>query len=93
MGIALPSAVDAYTVVFDDLARRCLDGRTSERSLVSEIEQIYIDSDYAEAVVQQPLGRTYGFDDEWGGGWGRTDEQLAADVRLACREQLRIVES
>jgi hypothetical protein len=36
-----------------------------------------------------PLGRLFVLDDEWGAGWGRTDDQLRAVVRQACAEQLK----
>ena len=89
IGVEPPSTTTALTVVFGDLSRRCLAGRLSERSVVGEVERIFIDSNYSAAVTDQPLGATYGLDDEWGAGWGRTEAELIAEVRSACRQQLR----
>ena len=89
MGIDLPSGPDAVKAVFDDLAHRCLDGRMRERSVAAEVWRIYVDSDYSETTLEEPLGRTVGFDDEWDGGWGRLENELVIEVGSACREQLR----
>lgn len=88
IGIERPSTASAITVVFDDLAQRCLAGRAIERSIVRDVERIYIETGYLDAVLDQPLGTTYGFDDEWVGGWGRTDAEIIAAVRTACEEQV-----
>jgi hypothetical protein len=39
--------------------------------------------------VAMPLGRLFDITDEWGAGWGRSEERLAAVVRDACERQLR----
>lgn len=44
---------------------------------------------HAREVIDLPLGRLYYIADEWGAGWGRTDQELAVIVREACDEQLR----
>ncbi|MGB3412087.1 MAG: hypothetical protein WBA45_12930 [Microthrixaceae bacterium] len=89
MGIEIPSSAVAVPVVFDELARRYLAGLSNERSVVSDVEQIYIDSGYLDEVSNQPLGKTYGLDDEWGAGWGRTDTEIIAEVKALCEEQIR----
>jgi hypothetical protein len=40
-------------------------------------------------VMGLPLGGLFGVDDEWGAGWGRSNDELAQVVREACEEQLR----
>lgn len=87
MEIEIPSSAAAVPVVFDELARRYLAGLSNERSVVSDVEQI--DSGYLNEVSNQPLGRTYGLDDEWGAAWGRTDTEIIAEVKLLCEEQIR----
>jgi hypothetical protein len=34
------------------------------------------------------MGRLYSLVDEWRGGWGRTEDELKAEVRRACAEQI-----
>lgn len=53
------------------------------------VEEIVVRADYSPEVIDLPLGRLYGVDDEWGAGWGRAVEELRAAVRAACAEQLR----
>jgi hypothetical protein len=91
VSVALPvTAVAAATVVFDDLAHRCLAGAIGERWLAQQVEDIVIRADYSTAITALPLGTLYGIDDEWAGGWGRTVEELAAAVRTACADQIDI---
>jgi len=88
MGIGVPAEAEAVRVLFRDLARRCLDGEVSERALASQVWRIYVASDYAEQTIQQPLGPIGFLDDQWGQGWGRTDLELEAEARSACKAQL-----
>jgi hypothetical protein len=78
---------EAVTAVYGDLARLHLDGRISARWLIAKIEQLIVSADYVGDYLDQPLGATYGFDDEWSGGWGRSQDELAALFREACIEQ------
>ena len=78
----------AAALVLNDEAKQCLAGRTSERALAAALDDLYVRSGYADEILRQPLGAEYGIDDEWIGGWGRTDEQLREAVRAACARQL-----
>lgn len=89
MGVEIPTTSMAVEILFRDLARRCLDGDITERSLAAKAWRIYVASDYADETTQQPLGTVACFDDEWGAGWGRTDAELATETRSACHAQLR----
>jgi hypothetical protein len=74
--------------VYRDIARLCLDGRAHPRWVVDKVNEIVIDNNYDDDVTDPPIGRLFGMDDEWGAGWGRTDAELEATVRAACREQI-----
>jgi hypothetical protein len=89
MNLPLPTISQAARQAFDHEALMCLHDKVSEHSLVRSVESVYIKAGYSDAVLAQPLGATYGLDDEWTGGWGRTDRDLRDAVRSACREQLR----
>jgi hypothetical protein len=78
---------EAITIVYGDLARLHLDGRISPGRLVAKIEQLIVSADNVDDYLDQPLGVIYGFDDEWSGGWGRPQDELAALLREACIEQ------
>ncbi|MCB0980931.1 MAG: hypothetical protein KDB17_09800 [Ilumatobacter sp.] len=80
----------AAALVLNDEAKQCLAGRTSERALAAALDDLYVRSGYADEILRQPLGAEYGIDDEWIGGWGRTDEQLREAVRAACARQLAL---
>jgi hypothetical protein len=89
-GIAMPmSEVAAVKLVFTDFARMYIDGAADAPWICRQVEYAVIDSDFSDSVMALPLGRLYGLDDEWKGGWGRSTEQLAQTVREACEEQLR----
>ncbi|MCW2935859.1 MAG: hypothetical protein JWM19_6821 [Actinomycetia bacterium] len=89
-GVAVPgSDIEAAALVFTHLARMHLDGRVAARWVSQEVEEVFIRSEYSDGVLDLPLGSVYGIDDEWGAGWGRCIEQLTADVRAACEEQLQ----
>jgi hypothetical protein len=55
---------------------------------MSQLDDLYVRSGYADEILRQPLGAEYGIDDEWVGGWGRTDEQLREAVRAACSRKI-----
>jgi len=50
-----------------------------ERWVAQQVEQIVIHDDDPE-VLALPLGHLFGLDDEWEGRWGRTVEELNAEV-------------
>jgi hypothetical protein len=77
----------AAMVAFTAIARLQASGRVSERWVVGKVVQI-TEPYFKPSVISLPLGQLFAFDDEWGAGWGRTDEQLRAVVRQACAEQL-----
>jgi hypothetical protein len=90
MSVDLPTAsVAAASVVFEDLARRCLAGEARELWVAQVVEEIVVRADYSSEVMDLPLGSLYGVDDEWGAGWGRSVEELRAVVRAAGVEQVR----
>jgi hypothetical protein len=89
-GVILPdSDVAAAAVVFGELARLHLCGLATPLWVVQRAEQVLYQSGYSDSVLALPLGQLYGIADEWGAGWGRTNDQLAAIIREACEEQLR----
>ena len=66
-----------------------VNGLAGPKWVGQKVEEVLIRSGYAREVIDLPLGRLYYIADEWGAGWGRTDQELAAIVREACDEQLR----
>jgi hypothetical protein len=78
---------DAVTVAYRDLGRLHLDGKISTRWLIAKIEGLVVSADNADDYLDPPLGALYGFDDEWGAGWGRTEDELTALLREACIQQ------
>ena len=89
-GVAIPdSDVAAASLSFTHLARMHVDGLAAARWVGQKVEEVLIRSGYARDVLDLPLGRLYDIADEWGAGWGRTDQELAAIVQEACEEQLR----
>ena len=89
VGAPVPAVnVATATVAYDNLARLCLDGLASERWVTQKVEELYVNSGYDNDLLEPPLGAVYGLEDEWEGGWGRTPDQLAANVRSACAAQL-----
>ena len=90
-GVTLPdSDAAAADAVFSQLARLHVDGVAAPLMVAQKAEQVLYRSDYSDSVLALPLGRLFGIADEWGAGWGRTNEQLAAVIREACEEQLRV---
>jgi len=89
-GVAIPNSdVAAASLSFTHLARMHVDGLAAAKWVGQKVEEVLIRSGYARDVIDLPLGRLYDIADEWGAGWGRTDQELAAIVREACEEQLR----
>jgi hypothetical protein len=80
----------AAMTAFSGLARLQVEGRAGERWIVDKVTEIVARSGYSAGVLALPLGSLFGLDDEWSAGWGRSDRELAAVVREACREQLRV---
>jgi hypothetical protein len=77
-------------IVYRDVAQLCLDGRANERWVVDRVAEIVSDHLYSEDVTAPPLGELRGMDDEWGAGWGRTDQELTTEVQRACRRQVEL---
>lgn len=77
------AAMTAFTAV----AELWAEGRASEHWVVQKVCEI-VEPHFAESVTSLPLGHLYYLDDEWGAGWGRTDDQLRVVVQQACRDQL-----
>ncbi len=88
MHVAVDDLQTAAELVLTDEAERCLAGLTTERALAAALDHLYVRSGYADEILRQPLGAEYGIDDEWVGGWGRTDDQLREAVRAACARQI-----
>ena len=85
----MPAVASAtIEVAFDFIARRCLDGSASEYWVAQKVEELFVNSGYRTELLATPLGSVYGIDDEWGAGWGRSTEDLAAVVRAACEAQI-----
>ena len=89
-GVTMPdSDVAAASLSFNHLARMHIDGLAAAQWIGQKVEEVLIRSDYQQAVIDLPLGSLYFVADEWGAGWGRTNQELAAVVREACEAQLR----
>lgn len=67
----------------------CLSGQASERWIALKAEEGVIHLDCNDDVMALPLGRLYGVDDAWRGGWGPSVEDLKTAVRAACVEQVQ----
>lgn len=74
-------------VAFTAIARLQASGLASERWVVDKVVQI-AEPYFDRKIISLPLGQLYALYDEWGAGWGRTDEQPRAAVRQACAQQL-----
>ncbi|ONM49830.1 hypothetical protein [Nocardia donostiensis] len=86
---AIPdSDAAAAQVAFTKLARMHVDNRATERWVLDKVCEIVARSGYADSVVALPLGQIFDIEDEWGAGWGRTEQQLAHEIQNACRAQL-----
>ncbi len=78
----------AAQVAFSKLARMHADNRATERWVLDKVCEIVARSGYADSVIAHPLGQIFDLEDEWGAGWGRTEQQLAYEIQNACRAQL-----
>jgi hypothetical protein len=78
----------AAMVAFTAIARLQASGRASERWVVDKVVEIS-EPYFPPSITSLPLGQLFSLDDEWGYGWGRTDEQLREAVRQACAQQLQ----
>jgi hypothetical protein len=88
-GVQLPTTLTASAgEAFRFTAELHETGYAGERWVAHQVEQIVAQSDYDPEVLALPLGHLYGLDDEWEAGWGRTTEELSAEVRKRCAEQL-----
>jgi hypothetical protein len=91
VGVELPPTyLAAATESFHGLADMLVSRRADPQWVVKRVEQIIVQAQYDSDVLNLPLGRLYGLDDEWEGGWGRTPEELKAEVEARCSEQLRV---
>lgn len=91
IGIQLPSTrLAAATESFRDLAEMLVTRRADPQWVIQRVEQIIVQTHYDDEVLNLPLSRLYGLNDEWDGGWGRTRAQLKAEVDARCSEQLRL---
>ena len=88
LGVEVSDLHEAAHLVLTDEAEQCLEGRIGERALAAALDDLYVRSGYADEILGQPLGAEYGLDDEWVGGWGRTEDQLRNAVRSACLRQV-----
>jgi hypothetical protein len=82
----------AAMIAFTATAKLCLDGLASERWVVSKVVEI-VEPDFDPSIAELPLGWLFSLEDEWNAGWGRTEEQLRAEVQRACRDQLRAAQT
>jgi hypothetical protein len=78
----------AAVVAFTAIARLQASGRATERWVVDKVVEI-TKPYFPPSITSLPLGQLFSLDDEWGAGWGRTDEQLRETVRQACAQQLK----
>ena len=88
-GISVPdSDAAAAQVAFTHLARMHASGQAAERWILDKVCEITARSGYADSVLSLPLGKIFGLEDEWGSGWGRTEQELKAEIGKACAAQL-----
>jgi hypothetical protein len=88
-GVTIPDSDSAAAqLAFTNLAHMCEGGHAAERWILDKVCEIAARSDYADSVLGLPLGQIFGLDDEWGAGWGRTEQELRAEIRKACAAQL-----
>jgi hypothetical protein len=92
--VSIPgSAAAAAQVAFTKLARMHADNRATERWVLDKVCEIVARSGYANGVIELPLGQIFDLSDEWGAGWGRTEQQLKVEIQNACRTQLAASEA
>lgn len=84
-----PSSLPAAArLAFDHTARLCSDGHLTELEAVDQVNRVLSRCDYHPEVADLPLSRLCLVNEEWAADWGRSEAQLVADVRDACRAQL-----
>jgi hypothetical protein len=83
----------ATQVAFIKLAHMHADNRATERWVLDKVCEIVARSGYANSVIELPLGQIFDLSDEWGAGWGRTEQQLKLEIQNACRTQLAASEA
>lgn len=81
---ASPVAVSA---LFSEVARWHLDGGDVE-IVLNVVDTVLAEGDFDREVRESPLAGVRGLADEWGPEWGRSRDEIRADVRAACSEQL-----
>ncbi|ATY13240.1 hypothetical protein CU254_24455 [Amycolatopsis sp. AA4] len=84
----IPTATEAAEEAFAHLARMLLNGHLTERGLLDDLHTIIVRTDYSDRVIELPLAQAWMLDEEWGQGWGRTEEQIKEVIRAACKNQL-----
>jgi hypothetical protein len=88
-GVSIPdSDRAAASAAFTKLARLHADGRAAESWVLDKVDEIVERCDYADSVLGLPLGQLHNLAEEWGAGWGRTEDQLKTEIQRACTEQL-----
>jgi len=88
-GITIPDSDSAAAqLAFTHLARMQAGGHAAERWILDKVSEIASRTGYADSVLSLPLSKIIGLDDEWGAGWGRTEQELKAEIRKACAAQL-----
>jgi hypothetical protein len=88
-GTAMPANDRAAaTTVFVDIARQFADHRLNERAVVTAVDEVVHKGDYSDDVIELPVGQLFVIEDEWIGGWGRTEPELKAVIQQACKAQL-----
>ncbi|GAA1154504.1 hypothetical protein GCM10009630_60790 [Kribbella jejuensis] len=85
---ALPSGQAALKIAYDDIATAYLAGRAQWTWAANEVARLVIATNYAEENFDHPLSVLWYIDEEIGQPWARTDDELAADVRRLCIDQL-----
>jgi hypothetical protein len=88
-GVEMPdSDFAAATVAFTHIARLHVNGLTGPLWVAQKVDQIVVKSGYSARVMDLPLGKLYGVEEEWSERWGRSHNDLAPVIREACEEQL-----
>jgi hypothetical protein len=88
-GTPIPDSDEAEAqIAFTHLARMHAEGNAGERWITEKVDEFLDRTGYARSAIGLPLGQLYELADEWRAGWGRSDQQLAAEVQDACAAQL-----
>jgi hypothetical protein len=84
LGVQEVSGEHAWDVAISFQLAAWRAGERSIREVMSQVIRAYIDNDYPRYVPEAMA--MYGLDDELGGGWGRTSEEVLADVEWTLTE-------